>query len=35
MEIDEDKMDDTVLALLLLTLHDGRACVEVSIVSVR
>ena len=24
MEIDEDKVDDAVLALLRLTLHDGR-----------
>jgi hypothetical protein len=24
MDIDEDKIDDTVLALLWLTLHDGR-----------
>ncbi|CCM79570.1 DUF6429 family protein [Rhizobium mesoamericanum] len=24
MEIDEDKIDDAVLALLWLTLHDGR-----------
>ncbi len=24
MEIDDDKIDDTVLALLQLTLHDGR-----------
>ena len=24
MEIDEDKVDDAVLALLLLTLHDGQ-----------
>lgn len=24
MEIDADKIDDTVLALLWLTLHDGR-----------
>lgn len=24
MDIDEDKIDDAVLALLWLTLHDGR-----------
>lgn len=24
MEIDEDKVDDAVLALMLLTLHDGQ-----------
>ena len=24
MEIDEDKIDETVLALLFLTLHDGQ-----------